>query len=217
MTIQSGIWPCNDNQQENITIMTTITEHVIISLYDQLSVNCVLYICYLEIVGWYYMIIWYIYMLSRDSGVILYDYMSVNCVLYICYLEIVGWYYMIICQLIVCVIYMLSRDSGVILYDYMIYMRTLWCTVYLSQNAPPYAQMAAIKRKGRLQTLSISSITSKKCHKVNCQSHANNIYTIAIISSVVFVIILSLCASIGANNTANPHNIFRLYFCTMIV
>ena len=38
------------------------------------------------------------------------------------------------------------------------------CTVHLSQNAPQYAQMTAIKRNGRFQTLSVSSITSKKCH-----------------------------------------------------
>ena len=31
-------------------------------------------------------------------------------------------------------------------------------TVRLSQNTPPYSQMTAIKRKGRFQMLSVSSI-----------------------------------------------------------
>ena len=42
--------------------------------------------------------------------------------------------------------------------------QSLLHTVYLSQNALPYVQMTAIKRKGRFQTLSVSSITSKKCY-----------------------------------------------------
>ena len=57
-------------------------------------------------------------------------------------------------------------------------------------------------------------------HKVNCQNHTNSIYaqvTIARIWSFVFLIILSLCASICTNNTSNQHNIFQSYFYTMIV
>ena len=75
-------------------------------------------------------------------------------------------------------------------------------------------------------TLSVSSITGKKCHnnyyartmwtvKITQTAYTAQV-TIARIWSFVFVLIL-LCAVICANNTANQHNVFQSYFYTMIV
>ena len=87
----------------------------------------------------------------------------------------------------------------------------IYIIVHLSKNSPPYAQMTAIKRKGIFSDVVCivyyeQEVTTSRARSYNNQNR-----------SFIFVIILSLCASICANNTAKQHNVFQSYFYTMIV